>query len=56
MSCLIIQLKGIMMIDVLRPLLCTCLAKWAVQPPKVMEVNTLQICPDQDSNKGGSDL
>jgi len=29
--------KMMMMIDVLRPLLCTWLAKWAEQPPKVMK-------------------
>ena len=49
-----------MMIDVLRPLLCTRQAKWAEQPPKVMRRserrNNLQICLRQDLNTGGSDL
>ena len=49
-----------MMIDVLRPLLCTCQAKWAERPPKVTRRserrNNLQICPRRDSNTGGSDL
>jgi len=49
------------LIDVLRrPLLCTWLAKWAERPPKVMKRskrrNNHQLCPQQDSNTGGSDL
>jgi len=35
------------------------MAKWAERPPNVMKLsqrwNTLQICPCQDSNSGGSD-
>ena len=54
------SLKIMMMIDVLRPLLCRWQAKWADRPLKVMKRcqrwNTLQICPRQDSNWGGSDL
>ena len=49
-----------MMIDVLRPRLCTWWAKWAERPPKVMKRsqrwNTLQICQCRDSNTGGNDL
>ena len=49
-----------MMIDVLRPRLCTRYAKWAERPPKLMRRserrNNLQICPRRDSNTGGSDL
>ena len=49
-----------MMIDVLRPRLCTWQAKWAERPPKVMRRsrrwNTLQIHPRRDSNSGGSEL
>ena len=43
-----------LMIGVLRPFLCTCYAKWAKRPPKVMKRsqrwNNLQICPRRDSN------
>ena len=49
-----------MMIDVLRPLLCTRQDKWAGRLPKVMRRserrNNLQICPRRYSNTGGSDL
>ena len=49
-----------MMIDVLRPLLCTRWAKWAERPPKVMRRshrrNNLQICPRRDLNTSGSEL
>ena len=49
-----------MMIDVLRPLLCTRYAKLAERPAKVMRRserrNNLQICPRWDSNTGSSDM
>ena len=49
-----------LMVDVLRPLLCTWQAKSAERPPKVMKRsqrrNTIQISPRQDSNSSGSDL
>ena len=49
-----------MMIDVLRPIVCTWQAKWAERPPKIMRQcqrrNDLQMCPRRDSNTGGSDL
>ena len=49
-----------MMIDVLRPLLCTREANWAEPPPKVMRRserrNNLQTCPHRDSSTDGSDL
>ena len=49
---------GMMMIDVLQPLLGTKEAKRAERPPKVMRRserrNNLQICPRQDSNTGGA--
>ena len=41
-----------MMIDVLRPLLCTRLNG----PSDPQRRNNLQICPRRDSNTGGSDL
>jgi len=42
-----------MIIYVLRPLLCTCLAKWAERSQRW---NTLHRCPRRDSNLGGGDL
>jgi len=51
--CVCVCVCVMVMIDVLRTLLCTRSAKWAEQSPKV---NTLQICPHQDLNSGGSDL
>ena len=48
------------MIDVLRPLLCTCQAKWADRLPEAMKRSqrrtNFQICPARESNSGGSDL
>ena len=59
LSCSCHQVAHTMMIDVLRPVLCTWLAKWAERPLEVMKRsqrwNNLQICPRRDSNTGGSD-